>query len=617
MHTSWVLTRSASATRWILCASPGLTAAIALAAACAALWILALAPPRQHEVLFVSLFMVSSAIAVLSLAAQRRIADLECSEQRLRSILEVTSELVWEVDLAGTFTYLEGRVKQFSGYEPEELLGRPFVEFLHEDELTRLGNLFLSRLGSPAPERGVEVTWHRKDGAIRYIHCDALPLWDLHRNLRGFRGVVRDVTESKRARQQAEALAFQAKESAEAASRAKTEFLANISHEIRTPMTAILGFTDVLVSSLAKPEDVEVASIIKGNAEQLLSLLDDILDLSKIEAGRMLSERMPCSPRAVVEDVVSLIRVRAESKGLSLDVDLRGPIPETIATDPGKLRQILINLVGNAVKFTERGGVQVVAGMGGASQEGPWLDIQVIDTGIGITPEQLARLFRPFTQADATMTRRFGGTGLGLTISKRLAAMLGGDITVESTPGQGSTFRFSLAVRSAADSACSGGSTQVRTAPCSPPTQPKSLQCRILLVEDGPDNQRLIAFLLRKAGAEVKIVEDGCAAVAAVLETLPGHGGEGREAQAFDVILMDIQMPVMDGYEATRRIRAAGYQDPIIALTAHAMNEDRQKCLDAGCNDYLTKPFDTKSLLPLVDRYAGSHRHSSQPVTGT
>ncbi|NLX12820.1 MAG: PAS domain S-box protein [Phycisphaerales bacterium] len=389
---------------------------------------------------------------------------------------------------------------------------------------------------------------------------------------------------------------------AESANYSKSEFLANMSHEIRTPMTAILGFADLLRGSLENQADItdeckDAIDTIHRNGEYLLQIINDILDLSKIEAGKLVVEHLPCDPYQVMQEVKSLMQVRADAKGLSLAVEAVGVLPRTITTDPTRLRQILINLLGNAIKFTETGGARLFARFIESSDNGPMIRFDVLDTGIGMSPEQIVGLFTPFQQADASMTRRFGGTGLGLTITKRLAVMLGGDIAVESEAGNGSAFHVTIATgplesvdlvdyseRGLPDSpAADSGVTP----------EPSRIQARILLVEDGPDNQRLISFLLRKAGAEVVLAENGAIAVEQVMSAR-------EQGQAFDIILMDMQMPVMDGYQATRVLRERGYSGPIIALTAHAMEGDRAKCLAAGCDDFATKPIDRKRLVAII-----------------
>jgi len=422
---------------------------------------------------------------------------------------------------------------------------------------------------------------------------------------------TKELKEEIEGRERIQTELVRAKDEAEAANRAKSDFLANMSHEIRTPMTAILGFADLLLGNLgdaAPPENVEAAQIIKQNGEHLLSIISDILDLSKVEAGKLAIQKTPMSPFQAISEIASLMRIRADAKGLALGVEFIGPIPERILTDPIRFRQILSNLVGNAIKFTEVGGVRLVARMK-ESDVGAAFCVDVIDTGIGIAAESLAQLFRPFTQADSSTSRKFGGTGLGLAISKRLAEMLGGSISVVSTPGWGSTFTLSIdpgpvdAARML--DAVSEAIQAKRPGAESPAASADRLDCRILLAEDGPDNRRLISFLLKKAGADVVTAENGQLAMEEVQATRSNSGtGQDPLPHEFDVILMDMQMPVMDGYEATRRLRADGYRGPILALTAHAMTEDRQKCLDAGCDDYLTKPIDRQRLIEIVAHWA-------------
>jgi CheY-like chemotaxis protein len=392
-----------------------------------------------------------------------------------------------------------------------------------------------------------------------------------------------------------------AKEAAEAANRAKSEFLANMSHEIRTPMTAILGYSDLLFQdSISDSERDDFLETIRRNGNHLLGIINDILDGSKIEAGRMTTERIPCSPCVIVSEVASSMRGRALEKNLTLSVEYVGSIPEIIQTDPTRVRQILINLVGNAIKFTKTGCVRLVVRLiDPVNAPSPRLGFEVIDTGVGMTEQQMSQIFTPFSQADTSTTRRFGGTGLGLVISRRLAQALGGTVVVESTPGIGSRFFATIET---------GSLDQVRL--LETPSEAISSRnivrerdkrhtlsgANILLVEDGKDNQHLITLLMENAGAKVTLAENGQIAIDTALQSQ-------ETDHPLNCILMDMQMPILDGYNATRRLRDAGCLVPIIAITAHALLGDREKCLAAGCNDHISKPIDEAELLAMVAQY--------------
>jgi signal transduction histidine kinase/CheY-like chemotaxis protein len=383
------------------------------------------------------------------------------------------------------------------------------------------------------------------------------------------------------------------------ATQAKSAFLANVSHEVRTPLSAILGYADLMLDpAQTERERLESAETIRRNGQHLLTIINQILDVAKIEAGQMQVESIPCDVPTVLRDVVELMRGAAHKRGLSVEVRVLTPMPRTIHTDPTRLKQILLNLIGNAIKFTERGGVSVSVRYHVTHK----LTIAVADTGIGIPADKLGELFQPFAQADQSHSRRFGGTGLGLALARDLARLLGGDITVASVAGQGSTFTLEVGTGEVAgpfvvtlDDDASAQPSDPGAAPNGGKTELVGVQ--LLLAEDAPDSQRLIATILRGRGARVALASDGRHATRLIREALAA-------GNAFDLVLMDMQMPELDGYGATAAIRELGYAGPIIALTANAMAGDRDRCLAAGCNDYATKPLDARALLALVRRHA-------------
>ncbi len=403
--------------------------------------------------------------------------------------------------------------------------------------------------------------------------------------------------------------ASRAEAAAIAASRAKSAFVANMSHEIRTPMTAILGYAEELDERLRQgplgAESREMIESIQRNGRHLMSLISDILDLSKIEADRLHVERIPVDPLQLVEEVRSIVAVRTASKRLEFRVAARGRIPVRVRTDPTRLRQVLVNLLGNAVKFTERGAVELRLWHEESDDGRLWFAVS--DQGIGIAPEAQERIFEAFTQADSSMTRRFGGSGLGLAISRRIVEELGGEIGLVSEPGAGSTFSFWVKSGWSPDVGAlelDGDPRRVRAAEPVPERSASDrvrLRGRILLAEDGEDNQRLIGGLLRSRGAEVEVAENG--EIALERFALAELAGE-----PFDLVLMDMQMPLLDGYATTRALRGRGSTTPVVALTAHATTEDRERCLGAGCDDFATKPIRRAELLALVARWLGEEK---------
>jgi signal transduction histidine kinase len=388
----------------------------------------------------------------------------------------------------------------------------------------------------------------------------------------------------------------QARQQAEAATAAKDAFLANVSHEIRTPLTAILGFVDMLLADGSLQGDQQSdARIIESNGRQLLSILDDVLHVSKLGAGQLPVRKVRCSLIRLIDEITSAMRVRASEKGLGFEVEYQGAIPESVVTDRKRVGQILTNLLGNAIKFTDTGEVRLIVRL--LDERDPAkgkLRFDVTDTGIGITSDQRSRIFEPFAQGDESLVRRYGGAGLGLAICKQLAALLGGEIEVASKPGVGSTFSATIATGPLDGVPLLDGPHQ-----CHAEDEPTGVkiarryQGRVLLAEDGPDNRRLLVRLLQGAGLEVDVAEDGREAVERVLAA---HQAE----EPYDLVLMDIQMPKLDGLQATTCLREAGVEEPIIALTAHVLESDRQECLEAGCDDFATKPIDRVKLLTQI-----------------
>ncbi|HLO41380.1 MAG TPA: ATP-binding protein [Phycisphaerales bacterium] len=391
-----------------------------------------------------------------------------------------------------------------------------------------------------------------------------------------------------------------ARREADAANVAKSAFLANMSHEIRTPMTAILGFSELLRSEdLSDQEKGEYLELVRRHGEHLLAIINDILDLSKIEAGELKLESIPCDPAQIVRDVCASLRHVTAAKGVELVAHVQAGFPETVRSDPTRLRQILLNLVGNSTKFTSRGSIDVVCGAT-HTEDGRWLlSLAVRDTGIGMTGEQMSSLFRPFTQADASTTRKFGGTGLGLAISRHIALALGGTLRVSSEPGIGSTFTLEIPAGAAEGEAVvsgsarsTGGRTRFRSSD------------RVLIADDAPDIRRLVTYVLEKAGATVECVADGVEAV----EMIAREHAAGRD---YSLVLMDVDMPRLDGITAAKELRSRGINVPLIAITAHAMATDVARSLACGFDAHLPKPVNRDVLVSACLRAIIAHQRQN------
>ena len=542
-------------------------------------------------------------------------AALRESEERFNTLVCSVNEGVWSGSV-------DGRDFLYANPAFERLYGRSFTEFrenpglwnqvAHPDDraLVEASRRRLLEQGSDALEYRIV----RPDGEVRWVFDRKTLVRDRSGKVVRIGGIISDTTERKRAEENLQAANTQLAQAvaraetlsvrAESANRAKSEFLANMSHEIRTPMTAILGYSELLSTGEPSPvERREFVQAIHSSGEGLLGIINDILDLSRIEADRLILEKTECSLRQIVEEVVAVAKGAAAKKGLSLQVAYSLPVPVTIHTDAARLRQILVNLVGNAVKFTERGEVRLTVCCCESAEGTARMQFVVSDTGIGIPSAKLDEIFQPFVQVARGDGRRYAGTGLGLSICQRLAQALNGRIEATSELGRGSTFTLTV----------DGGPWQESLGRAVSPDQVAGataraeqeeelnpvLQGRILFVEDEPTVQMVVRHLLRKLNLELELADDGQLGC----QMAEQSRSEGRP---YALILMDIQLPRMDGLEATRWLRSHGWSGPIVALTAYAMTGDRERCLAAGCDDYLSKPISPSGLREVLRRYLGS-----------
>ncbi len=524
---------------------------------------------------------------------------LRQSEEKFRSLVANIPDVIWSSDRDGRTHYISPNAERVFGFTPDEMCEEGTKLWVGQIDLSdsqRIVDAF-HRLFAEGRPFDVEYQLQRKDGEWIWVHDRAYRTYERD-GVRCADGVISDITERKRAEEEMR----KAREAAEAANRAKSQFLANMSHEIRTPMNGVIGAAGLLLDTELTAEQRQYAAIVRSSGEALLKVINDILDFSKIEARKLTLETTDLDLRTVLEDAVAVLALKASEKGLELSCEIEPGTPTLLRGDPFRVRQVLVNLLGNAVKFTPQGEVAVRVQLEAEEACTATLGFTVRDTGIGFRQDRASTLFEPFVQADGSSTRRYGGTGLGLTISRQLVEMMGGQIGVESKEGKGSTFWFTgvfekqpqpsapIGARGNADPpSATLAHTQLKAAGA-------NRQARILLAEDNLTNQVVAKAMLNKLGYNADVVANGAEALQAL-----------READ-YALLLMDCEMPEMDGYEATRRIRncLAGTHNPhvpIIAITADAMSGDRDKCLQAGMNDYLAKPVELRKLAGALEKW--------------
>ena len=529
-------------------------------------------------------------------------AALRDAEAKYRGIFNNAAEGIFQVAPDGRILTVNPALAQILGYASPEALLRAVPnasQNIHFQAASK--KHFLEKITKQGYVREFEYAAVRRDGKAIIVSGDAHLIRDEQGRPMYFEGMLRDITERKRL----EELRI-ANEAAEKTAQSKSIFLANISHEIRTPMNAIIGFTSLALKEVLSPKLAGYLNNIAISSKNLLSLINDILDFSKIEADRLDMESVPFRLDEVVSNIASMASLKAAEKGIQFISLIDNDVPQTLIGDPLRLGQILLNLTSNAVKFTSDGYVMLRVECKSRRDNRCHLVFWIRDTGIGISPDQADHLFEPFSQADTSVTRRFGGTGLGLTISRQLARMMGGDIQLQSEPGKGSTFSCTLQFSCPPEEAASKVILRLSPAATTAGDDDSGADLRgvrVLLVEDNDINRQLVTALLADAGMDIDSAENGLEALAKI------------ETRHYDIVLMDIQMPEMSGYEATEALRKnPAYLDlPVIAMTAHATVQDRQDCLAAGMNDYITKPLDPDALMAILAKWSGRPRKIGKP----
>lgn len=516
--------------------------------------------------------------------------SLRESEARYRILVETANEGIWAADAENRTTFVNNKMAEMLGYQPEEMRQRTLSDFVAPEDSGDFHQQMALR------QKGVSTRFERrflrKDGTVIDTIASGTPLMDVNGTYVGSFAMVSDISERK----QIEIALYQAMAEAQSANIAKSEFLANMSHEIRTPVNGVIGLMELLLGTDLNGEQRKLVELAKQSGKNLAELISDILDLSKIESNRLELEPRDFDLQAETAAIIDIFTLRAREKGLTLSAEIDADVPNRLQGDSGRLRQIIDNLIGNAIKFTDAGSIALHIGKEAANEESITLRIEVRDTGIGVAADKREMIFEPFTQADGSTSRRFGGSGLGLAIARRLVNLMGGEIGVDSCAGQGATFWFTVALAFPSGDTPSPSANCVTTPAATLSQAPAGRRARILLVEDDPTSQLVITSVFTKCGYPIDPVTNGEDAIKAL-----------KDAD-YDLVLMDCMMPVMNGYEATAIIRdrtspVRNHEIPIIAITAKAFRQDRDICLKAGMNDYLTKPLELGKLLALVQKW--------------
>jgi PAS domain S-box-containing protein len=529
--------------------------------------------------------------------AKKKVEDaLVESERRYRQIVETANDIIYKADHQGNFIYVNPVAVRKTGYPEGELLKKNFTDLIDQDMVEGIKAFYHEQFLKRIPSTYKEFVILTKNGDKMWVGQNVEIIFTPGNKVNGFAAVVREIT----LRKKMEIQMLQAKKEAEQSAMVKEQFLANMSHEIRTPMNAIIGFTDLLLKTKLDGEQKEFLSSIKNSGENLLYLINDILDFTKISANKITFEQIQFNVYDLIELATGLFDPRIKEKKIQLITEIDKTVPKLLYGDPYRLNQILLNLISNAIKFTEKGEVSVKLKAKEINKEMVALSAEVLDTGIGISQDKISNIFQSFTQASNETTRKYGGTGLGLSIVKNLVELQGGKISLESKEGRGSVFYFTIPYKTI------GNGKQMPAGISKKPGRGFKGTVRILLAEDNELNQRLAKKVLSDFNFIVEVADNGNKA----LHKLE-HGD-------FDIILMDIQMPELDGYAATRIIRGKFSESkkniPIIAMTAHAMSGEIQKCMDAGMNEYISKPFKSDDLYNKICMLVGERKQQEEEM---